>query len=150
MPKIRNLTSFAILAARLFFSRFLPKKPDNSLFLDILKKFEINQKYSLIKIPLRVINTHGKREKNISKKHSRRGDKRMQNEYVATLLHDFLTFSSNCLKALGNVPFIQMSVPDKEIVFAAAESGIKFFYETKDNYQLLFRAIIDAVKAFSN
>ena len=73
----------------------------------------------------------------------------MQNEYVATLRHCFLTFSSSCLKALNNARFIKMAVEGNKITFSPAEEGIAFYRET-EGQQLVLRAGRDAVKAFES
>ena len=72
----------------------------------------------------------------------------MQSEYVATLRHGFLTFSSSCLKAVNKARFLKMTVEGNKITFTPAEAGIAFYRETEG--QLVLRAGRDSVKAFES
>ena len=74
----------------------------------------------------------------------------MQSEYIATLRHGFLTFSSSCLKAVNKARFLKMTVEGNKITFTPAEAGIAFYRETEPGTQLVLRAGRDSVRAFES
>lgn len=62
----------------------------------------------------------------------------------------YATFGNACLKALDNASFLKMEVGEKKISFTPAETGIKFNREVPEGKQLVLRAGMDVVRAFSN